>query len=125
MKSSRGTFNRACLIRSDLSRPCLISEATFSRRFRAKSSLLLLVFLGGGICQPYMVLPRSQRDSPVILKIARIKAGMSPGWREVTRLPSTTTSVRAEDYDLLLLPGGEAQATLRRIPEAVAAPYPR
>ena len=33
-----------------------------------------------------------QRDSLVILKIARMKAGMSAGWREVTRLPSTTTS---------------------------------
>jgi protease I len=30
------------------------------------------------------------------------------------------SSVRAEDYDLLLLPGGEAPARLRKIPEAVA-----
>ncbi len=80
------------MIRSDLSTPSLISQATFSWRSRAKASLLLLDFLGGGICQPSMVLPRSQRDSPVILKIARMKAGMSAGWREVTRLPSTTTS---------------------------------
>lgn len=29
-------------------------------------------------------------------------------------------AVRAEDYDLLLLPGGEAPARLRNIPEAVA-----
>jgi protease I len=29
-------------------------------------------------------------------------------------------AVRAEDYDLLLLPGGEAPASLRNIPEAVA-----
>jgi hypothetical protein len=92
MKSSRGTFNRACLIRSDLSTPCFISQATFSRRSRAKASLLLVDFFGWGICQPHMVLPRSQCDSPVILKIARMKAGMSAGWREVTRLPSTTTS---------------------------------
>jgi protease I len=28
--------------------------------------------------------------------------------------------VRAEDYDLLLLAGGEAPASLRKIPEAVA-----
>jgi archaeal arginyl aminopeptidase len=30
------------------------------------------------------------------------------------------STVRADDYDLLLLPGGEAPATLRKIPEAVA-----
>lgn len=30
------------------------------------------------------------------------------------------SAVRAEDYDLLLLPGGEAPANLRNIPEAVA-----
>jgi protease I len=30
------------------------------------------------------------------------------------------SSVRAEDYDLLLLPGGEAPASLRKVPEAVA-----
>ena len=30
------------------------------------------------------------------------------------------SAVRAEDYDLLLLPGGEAPASLRKIPEAVA-----
>lgn len=30
------------------------------------------------------------------------------------------SAVRAEDYDLLLLPGGEAPACLRKIPEAVA-----
>ena len=29
-------------------------------------------------------------------------------------------AVRAEDYDLLLLPGGEAPASLRKVPEAVA-----
>ena len=32
----------------------------------------------------------------------------------------TLSAVRAEDYDLLLLPGGEAPASLRKIPEAVA-----
>jgi hypothetical protein len=66
--------------------------ATFSRRSRARSALLLLDFLGVRNCQPYTVLPRSQRESPVILEIARTKAGMSLGRREVTRLPSTTTS---------------------------------
>jgi protease I len=30
------------------------------------------------------------------------------------------SAVRAEDYDLLLLPGGEAPASLRKVPEAVA-----
>jgi protease I len=30
------------------------------------------------------------------------------------------SAVRAEDYDVLLLPGGEAPASLRKIPEAVA-----
>ncbi len=30
------------------------------------------------------------------------------------------SAVRAEDYDLLLLPGGEAPASLRKIPETVA-----
>jgi protease I len=30
------------------------------------------------------------------------------------------SAARAEDYDLLLLPGGEAPASLRKIPEAVA-----
>jgi archaeal arginyl aminopeptidase len=30
------------------------------------------------------------------------------------------SAVRAEDYDLLLLPGGEAPSRLRKIPEAVA-----
>jgi protease I len=30
------------------------------------------------------------------------------------------SSVRAEDYDLLLLPGGKAPASLRKNPEAVA-----
>ncbi len=30
------------------------------------------------------------------------------------------SAVRAEDYDLLLLPGGEAPASLREIPQAVA-----
>ncbi|HWE16374.1 MAG TPA: DJ-1/PfpI family protein, partial [Hyphomicrobiaceae bacterium] len=29
------------------------------------------------------------------------------------------SAVRAEDYDLLLLPGGEAPARLRKVPEAV------
>jgi protease I len=32
----------------------------------------------------------------------------------------TLSAVRVEDYDLLLLPGGEAPASLRKIPEAVA-----
>ncbi len=32
----------------------------------------------------------------------------------------TLSAVRAEDYDLLLLPGGEAPASLRKIPEAAA-----
>ena len=52
----------------------------------------ILGFLYGPISRPYMVLLPPQRDSLVILKIARMKAGMSAGWREVTRLPSTTTS---------------------------------
>ena len=30
------------------------------------------------------------------------------------------SAVRTEDYDLLLLPGGEAPASLRKVPEAVA-----
>jgi len=34
----------------------------------------------------------SQGDRPVTLKIARMNAGMSAGWRDVTRLPSVTTS---------------------------------
>ena len=38
----------------------------------------------------------------------RVSAGLALG------------AVRAEDYDLLLLPGGEAPASLRKIPEAVA-----
>ena len=80
------------LIRSDLSGPCLITGETFSRRSRAKSTLLLLGFLYGPISRPYMVSLPPQRDSLVILKIARMKAGMSAGWREVTRLLSTTTS---------------------------------
>ncbi|QWG13154.1 type 1 glutamine amidotransferase [Bradyrhizobium sediminis] len=32
----------------------------------------------------------------------------------------TLSAVRPEDYDLLLLPGGEAPASLRNLPEAVA-----
>ncbi len=38
----------------------------------------------------------------------RVSAGLALG------------AVRAEDYDLLVLPGGEAPAILRKIPEAVA-----
>jgi len=58
----------------------------------AHPSVAILGFLYGPISRPYMVLLPPQRDSLVILKIARMKAGMSAGWREVTRLPSTTTS---------------------------------
>jgi hypothetical protein len=55
MNSSLGTFSKACLIRSDVSKRFFMSQATFATLSRARSSLRLLGDVGGGMIQPCIV----------------------------------------------------------------------